>query len=189
MLYLQKIYMKNAKLKKSRCCWRRTCLPYLGSVFSFGQRMIHFIQHLIALDGVKYGIWCNKYQDGAHYCACINICLFSMAVRVRNIWSDICTDEKRKISIEEPRYPLSALPRSKLLMFHIHQNNLLLLQDSPRLLLLVWSYAKTKDSNKFLSYMHTLWDFEEEENDSKKNIQEINISKTLPNLWFTKIYF
>ena len=54
-----------------------------------------------------------KQNDNEHCCACIYKYLRSMAVEWSDISSFICTDDKHKVPIGEPGYPLSALPRGK----------------------------------------------------------------------------
>ena len=55
----------------------------------------------------------RKHHDDGHYCACINKYIRSMAVKFRDVSTLLCTDDKHKISIGEPGYPLSALPRGR----------------------------------------------------------------------------
>ena len=55
----------------------------------------------------------RKQHDDDHYCACLYKYLRSMAVQLRDISNFTCTDDKHKVPIGEPGYPLSALPRGR----------------------------------------------------------------------------
>ena len=73
---------------------------------------------------IKYMMQKQMIHKQHNNCACIYKYLQSMAVELRDISSFICTDDKHKIPIGEPGYPLSALPRGRRVL--LQQMNLML---------------------------------------------------------------
>ena len=69
----------------------------------------------------------RKSQEDDHYCACIFIYTKEYAVKLRDIATFICTDDKHKIIIGEPGYPLASVPRGKRVL--VGQNQLLQVAD------------------------------------------------------------
>ena len=64
---------------------------------------------------------CKQYGD-EHYCAYIYKYLRSMTVELCDISSFICTNDKHKVPIGEPRYPLATLPRGRRVLIAIATN-------------------------------------------------------------------
>ena len=84
-------------------------------------------------------------------CACIYKYLQSMAVELRDISRFICTDDKHKIPIGEPGYPLSALPRGRRVLiatneFYVGDHNFTKINIIPTAILLNNIPDRTDDS-------------------------------------------
>ena len=59
---------------------------------------------------IQQRLICKSPEDD-HYCACIFKYAKEYAAKLRDIATFICTDDKHKISVGEPGYPLASVPR------------------------------------------------------------------------------
>ena len=55
----------------------------------------------------------RKLHDDDHYMKALFKYAREYAINIRDICSFICTDDKHKIDVGEPNFPLAAVPRGK----------------------------------------------------------------------------
>ena len=65
---------------------------------------------------------CKNADDDDHYANAVFKYAREYAVSIRGICSFVCTDDKHKISMGQPNFPLGALPRGRRVLVEINES-------------------------------------------------------------------